>query len=105
MSSRATLISKSPQFHPSEFMNHLRMGSVQNPHHILTTRMKLWDFIKLSELYLLVHLELRLHLSFYLRRSLRGYMVGTTIGFPGKIAGLLPCKLTAESYGSAHNII
>jgi hypothetical protein len=74
--------SKSPQFSPFGFTKHLRMGSVQILRHILTTQMELWDFIKLSVLYLSVHMELSLHLSFYLRRNLRGYMVGTTVGFP-----------------------
>jgi hypothetical protein len=31
-----------------------------------------------------VHMELSLCLSFYLRRSLGGYMVGTTVAFPVK---------------------
>jgi hypothetical protein len=30
-------------------------------------------------------MELSLRLSFYLRRSLKGYTVGTTVGFPTKI--------------------
>jgi hypothetical protein len=47
--------------------------------------MELWVFIKSSALYLLVHMELSLRLSFYLRRSLHGYTVGTTVGFPVKI--------------------
>jgi hypothetical protein len=44
-----------------------------------------WDFFKSSVLYLLVHIELNLRLSFYLRHSLRGYTVDTTMGFPIKI--------------------
>jgi hypothetical protein len=63
-------------------MNHLRMGSVQIPHHILTTWMELWDFIKSSVLYLSIQMELSLRLSFYLRCILGGYTVGTTVGFP-----------------------
>jgi hypothetical protein len=43
--------------------------------------MKSWDFIKLSALYLSVHMELSLCLSFYLRCSLGGYMVDTNVGF------------------------
>jgi hypothetical protein len=58
---------------------------VRIPHHILITQTKLWDFIKLSALYLSVHMELSLRVSFYLRRSLRGYTLGTTAGFPFKI--------------------
>jgi hypothetical protein len=54
---------------------------VQILHHILTTQMELWDFIKSSTLYLLVHMELSLRQSFYLRCSLRGYTVGTTTVF------------------------
>jgi hypothetical protein len=70
-------------------MKHLRMGSVQIQHHILITQMELWDFIKLSVLYLLVHMELSFRLSFYLRRSLGGYTVGTTTGFPVEIVEAL----------------
>jgi hypothetical protein len=50
-------------------------------------------------------MELSLHLSFYLRRSLRGHMVGTTAGFPVEIMEGLACNLTAESHGSADNTI
>jgi hypothetical protein len=54
-------------------------------HHILTTWMEPLDFIKSSALYLLVHMDLSLLLSFYLRCSLEGYTVGTITGFPVKI--------------------
>jgi hypothetical protein len=47
--------------------------------------MELWGFFKSSALYLSVHIELSLHLSFYLRHSLGGYMMDTTTGFPVKI--------------------
>jgi hypothetical protein len=50
-------------------------------HHILTTWTKLWGFIKQLVSKKVVHMELSLHLSFYLRRSLEGYTVGTTAGF------------------------
>jgi hypothetical protein len=43
--------------------------------------MELLDFIKSSVLYLLVHMEFSLYLSFYLRCSLGGYTVSTTTGF------------------------
>ena len=46
-------------------------------------------FFKSSALYLSVHIELSLHLSFYLRHSLGGYMVDTTAGFPIKIVEAL----------------
>jgi hypothetical protein len=36
-------------------------------------------------LYQLVHMKLSLRLSFYLRCSLGGYTVGTTLGFSVKI--------------------
>jgi hypothetical protein len=62
-------------------MKQLRTGLVRIPHHILTTRTEPWGFFKLSVLYLLVHMELSLRLSFYLRRSLEGYTVGTTAEF------------------------
>jgi hypothetical protein len=47
--------------------------------------MEPWDFIKSSALYLSVHMELSLCLRFYLRRSLGGYTVGTTVEFPVEI--------------------
>jgi hypothetical protein len=62
---------------------------VQIPLHILTTWTEQWDFIKSSALYLSVHMEFSLHLSFYLKRSLRGYTVGTTTGFPIEIVEAL----------------
>jgi hypothetical protein len=58
-------------------------------HHILTTQMKPWGFIKSSTYNKAVHVELSLHLSFYLRRSLRGYKVDTTTGFPIEIVEAL----------------
>jgi hypothetical protein len=67
----------------------MRTGSVRILHHILTTWMEPWDFIKLSALYLSVHIELSLHLSFYLTRNLGGYTVGTTVGFSVKIVEAL----------------
>jgi hypothetical protein len=54
-------------------------------HHILTTQMEPWGFIKSSALYQSVHMELSHRLSFYLKRSLWGYMMGTTVGFRAKI--------------------
>jgi hypothetical protein len=58
-------------------------------HHILTTRMEPWDFIKSSVLYLLVDIDLSLCLSFYLRCNLRGYTVGSTARFLVKIVEAL----------------
>jgi hypothetical protein len=55
---------------------------VRTPHHILTTRMELWGFIKPLAQNKVVHIEFSLRLSFYLKRSLRSYTVGTTVGFP-----------------------
>jgi hypothetical protein len=49
--------------------------------------MEPWDFIKTSVLYLLRHMELILRLSFYLRRCLGGYTLGTTMGFPVEMVG------------------
>jgi hypothetical protein len=66
-------------------MKHLRMGLVRIPHHILTTQMEQWGFFKLLALYLSVHMELSLHLSFHLRRNLGEYMVGTTARFQIKL--------------------
>jgi hypothetical protein len=54
-------------------------------HQILTTQTELWDFIRSTVLYLLVHTEHSLHLSFYLICSLGGYTVGTTAGIPVEI--------------------
>jgi hypothetical protein len=45
---------------------------MQIPYNILTTRTESWGLIKSSVLYLLVHMELSLHPSIYLKRSLRG---------------------------------
>jgi hypothetical protein len=53
-------------------------------HHILTTQTEPRDFIKSPTLYVSVHMELGIRLSFYLRSSLEGYTVGTTAGFPFK---------------------
>jgi hypothetical protein len=85
VSSGTTATSKSQQFSPSGSMKHMRMGSVRISHHILTTQTEPWDFIKLSALYLSVHIEFSLRLSFYIKCSLRGYMVGTTAGIPIEI--------------------
>jgi hypothetical protein len=74
---------------PSRLTKQLRMGSVRIPHHILTTRMEPLDFIKPSALYLSIHMELSLRQSFFLRRNLRGYTVGTTARFPVEITEAL----------------
>jgi hypothetical protein len=74
--------SKSPQLSPSALSKHLRMESVCMPHHIMKTRMELWGFIKPSVQNKVVHMEVSLCLSFYLRCSLGGYTVVTTMGFP-----------------------
>jgi hypothetical protein len=65
------------------------MGLVQMTHHILTTWMESWDFIKSSALYLSVHMELSVRLSFLPQMQPRGYTVGTTVGFPIKIVEAL----------------
>jgi hypothetical protein len=83
------LTSKSPQLSPSGLSKHVRTGSVSTLHYILTTQTEPLGFIKLSTHYQAVHMELSLQLSFYLRRSLGGYMVGTTTGFPVKIVEAL----------------
>jgi hypothetical protein len=44
-------------------------------HHIQTTRMEPWGFIKSSAQNKVVYMKLSLRMSFYLRRSLGGYMV------------------------------
>jgi hypothetical protein len=77
--------SKSPQHSPSGYSKHLRTGSVHMLHHILTTRMEPWGFIKSQAQNNAVHMELSLCLSFYLRRSLGVYTVGATAGFPVQI--------------------
>jgi hypothetical protein len=51
------------------------------PRPLLTTWMEPWGFIKPSLQNKAVHMELSLCLSFQLRHSLGGYMVGTTTGF------------------------
>jgi hypothetical protein len=80
---------KAPQLNPSGLMKHLWTRSVGIPHHIFKTRMESWDFIKLLALYLSVHMELSIRLSFYLIRSLGGYIVGTTMRFPVEIVEAL----------------
>jgi hypothetical protein len=85
VSLRTTPTGMSVQFSPSELLKHPRTGSVRITHHILTTRTEPWGFIKLLALYQLVHVELSLHLSFYLRCNIGGYTVGTTMGFPVEI--------------------
>jgi hypothetical protein len=79
----------SPQISSSGFMKHHRTGSVQIPHHILTTRMESWGSFKSSVSNLSVHMELSFRLSFYLRYNLGGYTVGTNVGFPVKIMEVL----------------
>jgi hypothetical protein len=51
--------------------------------------MEPWGFFKSLVLYVSLHMELSLCLSFYLRHSLGGYTVGTTAGFPVKIVEAL----------------
>jgi hypothetical protein len=50
-------------------------------------------------------MELSLHLNFYLRRSLRGYTVGTTTGFPVEIVEALAsqshCPIS-QNYPQCH---
>jgi hypothetical protein len=48
VSSGSTPTSMSPQLSPSGLTKHLRKGSVHLPHHILTTRIESWGFIKSS---------------------------------------------------------
>jgi hypothetical protein len=55
------------------------------PHHILTTQIEPWGFIKSSAQNKALHMKLSLRLIFYHKRSLGGYMVGTTVGFPIEI--------------------
>jgi hypothetical protein len=52
------------------------------PHHSLTTLMELSGFVKSSAENKVVHMQLSLRLSFYHRRRLGGYTMGTTMGFP-----------------------
>jgi hypothetical protein len=62
---------------------------VRMPHHILTTRMEPLGFFNSLAQNKAVHMELSLRLSFYLRRGLGGYTVGTTVGFPDEIVEAL----------------
>jgi hypothetical protein len=71
------------------------MGSMRMPHHILTTQTEPWGFNKSSVQNNVEHMELSLCLRFYLRRSLRGYTVGATMGFTIEIIealALQPCR-------------
>jgi hypothetical protein len=79
-----------PQLSPFRLSIQLKTGLVQMPHHILTTQTEPWNFINSSVIYLSVHMELSLFLSFfYLRRSLGGYTVTITTGFPVEIVEAL----------------
>jgi hypothetical protein len=62
---------------------------VRMPHHTLTIQTQPWGFIKFSVQNKVVHMKLSLRLSFYHRHSLRGYTVGTTMGFPIEIVEAL----------------
>jgi hypothetical protein len=74
-------LGKSPLFSPFGLSKHLKRGSVRTRHQLLTTQMEPWGFIKpLMQTYTVL-MELSLRLSFQLRPSLGGYMVGTTVGF------------------------
>jgi hypothetical protein len=71
------------------------MGSMRMPHYILTTQTEPWGFNKSSVQNNVEHMELSLCLRFYLRRSLRGYTVGATMGFTIEIIealALQPCR-------------
>jgi hypothetical protein len=58
-------------------------------HHILTTRMEPWASLSHQHYTQKLHMEHSLCLSFYLRCRLRGYTVGTTMGFSAKIVEAL----------------
>jgi hypothetical protein len=68
-------------------MKHLRTELVQMLHHILTTQIEPWGFIKPSASNQVVHTELSLCLSFCLRCSIGGYIVGTIMGFLVEMVG------------------
>jgi hypothetical protein len=63
--------------------------SVQMSCHTLTIRMKSWGFIKPLAQNKAVHIKLSLCLSLYLKHSLGGNTVGTTMGFPIEIVEAL----------------
>jgi hypothetical protein len=71
----------------------------------MTTQMEPWGFIKSLALYHKIHMELSLNMSFYLRCSLGGYMVGTTAGFPVEIVEALARNFTTKSHRCAHSTI
>jgi hypothetical protein len=70
-------LGKFPLFSPSGFSKNPRTGLVRMPHHLWTTWMQLWGFIKLSAQNKVVHMVLSLCLSVHLSRNLRAYTVGT----------------------------
>jgi hypothetical protein len=74
---------------------------MRTPHHILRTRTEPWGFIKSSIQNKVIHKELSLRLSCYLRRSHVGY----TTGFLVEIVEALAHNLVAEFYGSARSNI
>jgi hypothetical protein len=75
---------KSLQFSPSNLLKHLWTGPVRAPHHILTTQTEPRGFVKSPMQNKVVYMELSLRLSSYLRHSLRGYTVGTTMDSQSK---------------------
>jgi hypothetical protein len=66
----------------------------------MRTQMEPWDIITSPVLYLSVHMELSLCQSFYHRRSLGGYTVGTTMGFQVEIV-----EVVVEFRGRAYSTI
>jgi hypothetical protein len=68
-------------FNPFGLSKHPWTRSVRMSHNLLRIQMEPWNFIMPSVQNNVVHMELSLHLSFQLSRSLGGYTVGTTEGF------------------------
>jgi hypothetical protein len=105
-SSGTTPTGKSPQFSPSGLSKHLRTGSVRMPHHILTTRMEPWGFIKSSTQTYIAHMKLSLRLCFSAQAKPRGPHDGHHHRIPKPDhGGFKPHNHTSESHGSPRSII
>jgi hypothetical protein len=68
-------------FSPSGSLKYLWTGSALKLCYLLITQREPWGFIMFSAQNKAVHMQLSLRLSFQLRRSFEGYMVGTIAGF------------------------
>jgi hypothetical protein len=104
VSSRITPSIKSPQFSPSELLKYLRMGLVQIPHHILTTRMEPRGYIKVVSAKICSTYATWPSPEFSPQTQPWGLHVGHCRGIQGQnCGGYSPTNLTTVSRGGAHS--